>query len=153
MPNIDFKEYGKYMYVQEQPLHLGSHAQKKQLMEGQSWDTKELCLRVDRFCQQSIDKDDDCYYLLSSDYSSTAVSSLHRSGDRQSHHSPLKEPLLIWFYRSGSWNTGKKNFSRTQMGSGNSRLSCLPSCRQDVPLVHLLYHLYNLPQWSALIHF
>lgn len=47
MPNIDFKEYGKYMYVQEQPLHLGSHAQKKQLMEGQSWDTKELCLRVD----------------------------------------------------------------------------------------------------------
>ena len=33
MPNIDFKEYGKYMCVQEQPLHLGSHAQKTQLME------------------------------------------------------------------------------------------------------------------------
>lgn len=81
MPNIDFKEYGKYMYVQEQPLHLGSHAQKKQLMEGQSWDTKELCLRVDRFCQQSIDKDDDCHYPLISDCSSTAVSSLHLSGD------------------------------------------------------------------------
>lgn len=81
MPDIDFKEYGKYMCVQEQPLHLGSHAQKNQLMEGQSWDTKELRLRVDRFCQQSTGKDDDCYYLLSSDYSSMVVSSLHVSVD------------------------------------------------------------------------